>query len=123
VTGYSAGDWCILALAEALHRVVQKNSWQSAYVSLAKGATTRMSDSLDIQELVDLTYQKYASVHDGQIATYIPELGKVDPNDFAICVSTVDGQGVHDSVCVQAFRISNGTRETGPGQGSHPRRR
>lgn len=51
-----------------------------------------MSDSLDIQELVDLTYEKYSSVHDGQIATYIPELSKANPKDFAICVSTVDGQ-------------------------------
>jgi glutaminase len=51
-----------------------------------------MSDSLDIQELVDLTHQKYASVDDGQVATYIPELRKANPNDFAICVSSVDGQ-------------------------------
>ena len=51
-----------------------------------------MSDALDIQELVDLTYQKYASVDDGQVATYIPELSKANPNDFAICVSTVNGQ-------------------------------
>jgi len=51
-----------------------------------------MSDSLNIQELIDVTCEKYASVHDGQVATYIPELSKANPVDFAICVSTVDGQ-------------------------------
>jgi glutaminase len=38
-----------------------------------------MSDSLTIQELVDLAYEKYASTHDGQVATYIPELGNANP--------------------------------------------
>lgn len=51
-----------------------------------------MSDSLNLQELVELTYEKYASVNDGQVATYIPELGKANPDDFAICVASVDGQ-------------------------------
>jgi glutaminase len=51
-----------------------------------------MSDSLSIQEIVEVTYEKYLPVHEGQVATYIPELGKVNPNDFAICVATVDGQ-------------------------------
>jgi glutaminase len=51
-----------------------------------------MSDSLNLQELVELTHEKYASVDEGNVATYIPELGKANPNDFAICVVTVDGQ-------------------------------
>ena len=29
---------------------------------------------------------------DGKVATYIPELGKVDPNLFAIVICTVDGK-------------------------------
>ena len=51
-----------------------------------------MSESLDIQDLVELTYDKYASVNDGTVATYIPELGRANPDDFAVCVATVDGQ-------------------------------
>ena len=51
-----------------------------------------MSDWLSIQEIVELTHHKYSTVLDGQVATYIPELGKADPDNFAICVATVDGQ-------------------------------
>src|SRR6266705_2683897 len=51
-----------------------------------------MSDTLDLQEIVEVTYQKFLNVDDGEIATYIPELSKADPSDFAICLVTVDGQ-------------------------------
>jgi glutaminase len=51
-----------------------------------------MADTLNIQELVEITYEKYVSINDGQVATYIPELAKANPDDFAVCVATVDGQ-------------------------------
>ena len=51
-----------------------------------------MPDTLNIQDIVEVTYEKFSHVNDGEVATYIPELGKVDPNDFAICVASVDGQ-------------------------------
>jgi glutaminase len=44
-----------------------------------------------IQEIVDEVYEKYKNVDDGEVATYIPELGKADPKDFGICLVTVDG--------------------------------
>jgi len=37
-------------------------------------------------------HDKYKNLHDGKVASYIPELAKVDPNLFSICVATVDGQ-------------------------------
>ena len=37
-------------------------------------------------------YVKYRTVADGDVATYIPELSKTDPNGFAICLVTVEGQ-------------------------------
>jgi glutaminase len=46
----------------------------------------------EISRFVTHLHEKYRSNHDGQVATYIPELGKADPNDFAISVVTVDGQ-------------------------------
>jgi glutaminase len=61
-----------------------------------------MQDGLNIQEIVELTHEKYASVHDGEVATYIPELSKADPDDFAVCVATVDGQ---------VFSAGNWTKE------------
>src|SRR5216683_3930554 len=51
-----------------------------------------MSDALNLQEIVEVTHEKYKSVDEGEVATYIPELGKADPNDFAICLVTVNGQ-------------------------------
>ena len=51
-----------------------------------------MPDALNIQDIVEVTYEKFSHVHDGEVATYIPELGKVDPNNFAICVAAVDAR-------------------------------
>jgi glutaminase len=51
-----------------------------------------MPDTLNLQEIVEVTYDKYRNVDEGEVATYIPELGKADPGDFAICLVTVDGQ-------------------------------
>ena len=45
----------------------------------------------EIQEIIDSIYDKYKTVDDGEVATYIPELGKANPADFGICLATVDG--------------------------------
>jgi len=44
-----------------------------------------------IQDIVDETYEKFKDVDDGNVATYIPELGKANPKDFGICLTTVEG--------------------------------
>jgi len=51
-----------------------------------------MGTVTQIQEIVDNLYEKYKDIQDGEVATYIPELAKADPNDFGICLATVDGQ-------------------------------
>src|SRR5205807_1078356 len=48
--------------------------------------------TLSIQDIVNGTYEQYRSIDDGVVATYIPELSKADPRDFAICLVTVDGK-------------------------------
>jgi len=45
-----------------------------------------------LQDIVQETYEKFKNVDDGQVATYIPELGKANPEHFGICVATVDGK-------------------------------
>lgn len=45
-----------------------------------------------LQELIEELHGKYALRTDGEVATYIPELGKADPEDFGICVATSDGR-------------------------------
>lgn len=57
-------------------------------------ATQERSDWL--QELVESMYSKHVSNNSGEVATYIPELGKANPDDFGICVVTADGR-IHET--------------------------
>ncbi len=45
-----------------------------------------------IASLIEEIYQEHKHLADGDLASYIPELGNVDPRGFAISVTTVDGQ-------------------------------
>src|SRR6202158_2252296 len=51
-----------------------------------------MSNTSHIQDILQDVYEKYRCVHEGEVATYIPELGKANPDHFGICLATVDGQ-------------------------------
>ncbi len=45
-----------------------------------------------LQAFLNELHAKYKPLQDGAVANYIPELAKVDPDAFGICVVTVDGQ-------------------------------
>jgi glutaminase len=45
-----------------------------------------------IQQILDDICARYKGVDEGEVATYIPELGKADPSHFGICLATVDGR-------------------------------
>ncbi|MES2994060.1 MAG: glutaminase A [Pseudomonadota bacterium] len=45
-----------------------------------------------IQRYLESLHAKYAGLRDGAVATYIPQLAQVDPDQFAICVATTDGR-------------------------------
>ncbi len=45
-----------------------------------------------IQSYLEELHAKYQLLRTGAVATYIPELGKADPEWFGICVVTCDGQ-------------------------------
>lgn len=51
-----------------------------------------MATTTQIQEIIDNLYEKYKDIDDGAVATYIPELAKANPNDFGICLATVEGE-------------------------------
>ena len=44
------------------------------------------------QSFIQDLHRKYKVLRDGAVAKYIPELAKVNPDLFSICVITVDGQ-------------------------------
>ncbi|MCU0795201.1 MAG: glutaminase A [Akkermansiaceae bacterium] len=45
-----------------------------------------------VTRTLEALYRRYASLKDGQVADYIPELAKADPDLFGICIATRDGQ-------------------------------
>lgn len=52
-------------------------------------------------------HSKYKSLADGAVAKYIPELAKVNPDLFSICVITVDGQVYEVGDYSQLFTIQS----------------
>ncbi len=60
-----------------------------------------------IQEYLEQLYSRYASVMDGHVADYIPELAKADPRQFGICIATRDGHVYEVGDTRQAFTIQS----------------
>jgi glutaminase len=60
-----------------------------------------------IERFLRSLHAKYADLHDGGVATYIPELAKADPDWFGICVATVDGFMYAVGDVDQAFTIQS----------------
>ncbi len=60
-----------------------------------------------IQTSIINIYQRYQSVKEGKVATYIPELSKVDPNLFGICITTPDGQSYQAGESHHCFTIQS----------------
>jgi glutaminase len=44
-----------------------------------------------LQDTLERLHARFATRTDGEVATYIPELGRADPGHFGICCATVDG--------------------------------
>jgi len=60
-----------------------------------------------LQQLVEDLHDKYATQSHGEVATYIPELGKADPDGFGICVATADGRIFEAGDSDQLFTIQS----------------
>jgi glutaminase len=55
-------------------------------------ANGRVSELVSpVASYLERLHARYATLDDGEVATYIPELAKVDPSLFGICLATVDG--------------------------------
>ena len=57
--------------------------------------TSEPNSSSPIRDQLAALHREFAQIHDGEVATYIPELGKADPDWFGICVVTTNG-GVYE---------------------------
>ena len=56
--------------------------------------------------LIDI-YQKYDHLNEGEVASYIPELAKVNPNLFGVATCTTDGQIYQVGDCQHPFTIQS----------------
>lgn len=61
----------------------------------------------DIQAFLDHLHQELRDLSSGNLACYIPELAKADPNWFGISVVTVDGRSFDVGNVQQAFTIQS----------------
>ena len=60
-----------------------------------------------IQKILEGLHAELMENRDGEVATYIPELGKADPEWFGICLVTADGQVYQVGECSQQFTIQS----------------
>jgi glutaminase len=60
-----------------------------------------------IQRYLEDLHTRFSSLNDGEVATYIPELGKANPDWFGICVVTCDGQVYEVGDTRQEFTIQS----------------
>jgi glutaminase len=60
-----------------------------------------------LQSFLEDLHCKYKPLQDGAVANYIPELAKVDPDSFSICIVTVDGEVYEVGDSQQLFTIQS----------------
>ncbi len=60
-----------------------------------------------LQTVLQELYQQYQPLRAGKVASYIPELSKMNPDWFSICITTVDGQRYEVGDFQQLFTIQS----------------
>jgi glutaminase len=71
------------------------------------GSAAGAGISSPVQTYLDRLRARYADLSTGEVATYIPELGKADPAWFGICLATTDGQLYETGDTRQPFTIQS----------------
>src|ERR1700687_2497093 len=66
-----------------------------------------MSGISQIERIVRDIHQRYQNFDEGDVATYIPELAKANPERFGICLVTVDGRIVRVGDWEHEFTIQS----------------
>ncbi len=68
---------------------------------------TKRSSLSPIERYLCALHERFCALRDGEVATYIPELGKADPEAFGICIATVDGHVYEVGDTRAAFTIQS----------------
>ena len=61
----------------------------------------------ELQSIVDDAYANCLPLQSGELANYIPELTKVDPDEFGVCMVTADGKIFEAGDCDRPFTIQS----------------
>ena len=61
----------------------------------------------NIQELLERIHGEYQGINDGELANYIPELGKANPDHFGICLASVEGTLFEAGDCNVEFSLQS----------------
>lgn len=69
--------------------------------------SSNSSSSPVIQEILENLHDRYRGVSDGEVASYIPELAKANPDHFGICLASVDGKIISVGDCDVEFTIQS----------------
>ncbi|MDJ0581293.1 glutaminase A [Crocosphaera sp.] len=66
-----------------------------------------MIRSSPILNCINYIHERYSNISNGQVATYIPELAKANPDFFGICITTPDGQTYEVGESQHSFTIQS----------------
>jgi glutaminase len=64
-------------------------------------------DKHELQVVIEELHHRYKGLTDGQVATYIPELGRANPENFGIALVSFDGQQFSTGDCEIPFTIQS----------------
>lgn len=63
---------------------------------------------MNFKEIIQEVYQEIEKIEDtGELASYIPELANVDPENFGVCLSTLDDSSFGSGNCDEKFSIQS----------------
>jgi len=76
-------------------------------MSVLAAPATSVARHHRLQDLITELHARHTSLTDGHVATYIPELGKANPEHFGVCVVTAEGEVLSAGDCDQPFTIQS----------------
>ena len=76
-------------------------------VKLEPRSVEKGQEASSIQSLLNNLHARYKGVNDGELASYIPELTKANPDHFGMCLASVEGTMFQVGDCNVEFTIQS----------------